>query len=295
MKLHLQKNFGIFDSVQKKNNKNVDNTVEEIVKNKPKEEIEIAKTNVKTEVIETDVINRYTNTYEGVQIKNESKCTITDEMLASSSESINKENILIYHTHTCESYTSSEKYQYTATGNFRTTDLNFSVAKVGSVLEEQLKVYKYNVVHDSTYHDYPTYTGSYDRSLTTVQNILKANENYDVIFDIHRDAIADSSYAPKVKIGDEYAAQLMFVIGTNGSGLDHDNWIENLKFAINVQKKADEMYPGLFKPIVVRNSRYNQHTGKASSIIEVGATGNTLDEANNSMKYLAKILSEVLR
>lgn len=52
---------------------------------------------------------------------------------------------------------------------------------------------------------------------------------------------------------------------------------------------------GLFKPIIVRNSRYNQHAGKASSIIEVGSTGNTLDEANNSMKYLAKVLSEVLK
>ena len=55
------------------------------------------------------------------------------------------------------------------------------------------------------------------------------------------------------------------------------------------------MYPGLFKPIVVRSSRYNQHLTKCSSIIEVGATGNTLDEANTSMKYLAKVLSEVIR
>ena len=128
-----------------------------------------------------------------------------------------------------------------------------------------------------------------------MQNLLKANSNTDVIFDIHRDAIGDSSYAPKVKIGDEYAAQLMFVIGTNESGLYHPNWIQNLKFAIKVQEKANELYPGLFKPIVVRSSRYNQHVSKCASIIEVGATGNTLEEANTSMKYLSKVLSEVLK
>ena len=85
----------------------------------------------------------------------------------------------------------------------------------------------------------------------------------------------------------------MFVIGTNGTGLEHPKWIENLKFAIMVQKKANEMYPGLFKPIILRDSRYNQHLGKCACIIEVGATGNTLDESNNSMKYLGKVLSEL--
>lgn len=128
-------------------------------------------------------------------------------------------------------------------GNFRTTNLNFSVAEVGEVFSSQLKAYGFNVNHNKTYHDYPAYNGSYDRSLTTIQNILKEQKDCDVIIDIHRDAIADSTYAPKVKIGDEYAAQLMFVIGTNGSELEHDNWIENLKFAIKVQKKANEMYP----------------------------------------------------
>jgi len=207
----------------------------------------------------------------------------------------NSLNVMIFHTHTCESYTSSEKYKYNQNGNFRTTDLNFTVSKVGDELTSQLKAYGLSVIHDKTYHDYPAYTGSYARSLTTVQNLLKANANTDIVFDIHRDAIGDSSYAPKVKIGDEYVSQLMFVIGTNASGLKHENWIQNLKFAVMVQQKANELYPGLFKPIVVRSSRYNQHLAKCSSIIEVGATGNTLDEANASMKYLAKVLSEVLK
>ena len=85
----------------------------------------------------------------------------------------------------------------------------------------------------------------------------------------------------------------MFVIGTNGGGLAHDNWTDNLKFAVKVQEKANELYPGLFRPILLTESRYNQHVAKAANIIEVGATGNTLEECLNSMKYLAKVMSEI--
>lgn len=74
---------------------------------------------------------------------------------------------------------------------------------------------------------------------------------------------------------------------------EHDNWQQNLKFAIKIQEKANQLYPGLFKPIILRNSRYNQQLAKGASIIEVGATGNTLDQCLVSMKYLAKVLSEL--
>ena len=87
----------------------------------------------------------------------------------------------------------------------------------------------------------------------------------------------------------------MFVIGTDGGGLEHPNWNQNLKFAIKVQEKANELYPGLFKPIILRNSRYNQHLTKAACIIEVGATGNTMEQCLGSMKYLAKVMSEVMK
>ena len=80
-----------------------------------------------------------------------------------------------------------------------------------------------------------------------------------------------------------------------GGGLEHDNWKSNLQFAIKIQETANELYPGLFKPIVLRNSRYNQHLGKAACIIEVGATGNTLDQCLNSMKYLSSVMNEALK
>lgn len=248
--------------------------------------------NGETQIVTQNPITENSNIeINGVKIKNETSYEISSDIMNQSID-INKNNAVIFHTHTCESYTPSENYQYDQTGNYRTTDLNYSVARVGDELEKDLNKYGFNVIHDKTYHDYPAYTGSYTRSKETVENILKSTPS-DIIIDLHRDAIGSkSNYDPSVKIGDETVARLMFVVGTNGGGLYHPQWQENLQFAINVQQKANEMYPGLFKPIIVRNSRYNQHLGKAACIIEVGATGNTLDQCLASMKYLAKVLSE---
>lgn len=300
LKLALTKELGVLNSIEKKyvSEELIELSNESSISSEDLEEQDRAKKvpiGVETEVLPSNVPTKYTNTHNSVQIKNESKYSLTEEMLDTKGVTVNNKNILIFHTHTCESYTPTETSKYNQTGNFRTTDLNFSVARVGTELEKKLKSYGYNVIHNTTYHDYPSYNGSYGNSLVTVQNLLKTNKDFDVVIDIHRDAIADSSYAPTVKIGDEYAAQLMFVIGSSGSGLEHDNWVQNLKFAIKVQEKANEMYPGLFKPIIVRNSRYNQNVSKAACIIEVGATGNTLEQSNNSMKYLAKVLSEVMK
>ena len=262
--------------------------------NLQEEVIEQAQTGLTTKVEESNVPNKFTNSYNGVEIKNETDYNLTEEMLKPDI-AINNKNVLIFHTHTCESYTPSENFQYQQTGTYRTTDFNYNVARVGLELKNQLNSYGYNVLQDKTYHDYPAYSGSYGRSLTTVQNLLTQNANTDVVLDLHRDAIGDYSYAPTVQIGEESVARLMFVIGTDGGGLEHENWNQNLKFAVKIQEKANELYPGLFKPIILRNSRYNQHLAKAASIIEVGATGNTMEQCLNSMKYLAKVMSEVMK
>ena len=290
---YLKKLLGVELSqleLEKKTMKNLEENTEVA-----KQEKEDAKTDVNTEVItEKPLANKFTNQYNDVKIKNETNYELTEDMLKPDID-IDTKNILIFHTHTCESYTASDKYQYEPTGTYRTTDLNYTVAKVGEELTDYLQKYGYNVTHDTTYHDYPAYTGSYNRSLSTVENLLKTNKS-DIIIDLHRDAIgSNSDYAPTVKIGEDKAAQLMFVIGSNGGGLWHPNWNQNLKFAIKVQNKAQEMYPDLFKPIILRNSRYNQHLGKAANIIEVGATGNTLEQCLTSMKYLSKVFSEVLK
>ena len=250
---------------------------------------------VKTEIVTPNPISENANVQYGkVKIKNQTTYNLTEDILKPDIKIDNK-NVVIFHTHSCESYTSSEKYQYTQTGNYRTIDKNYTVIRVGTELENYLKQYNINVIHDTSYHDYPSYTGSYTRSLQTVENILKTTSS-DIIIDLHRDAVGSRpDYAPTVKIGDDYAAQIMFVIGTNEGGLWHPNWQQNLKFAVKIQEKAEEMYPGLFKPIMLTKSRYNQHTGKYANIMEIGSTGNTLDQCLMSMKYLSAVMNEVLK
>ena len=299
LKMMLSMEMPMIDSIKKENlqmakeeNIKIEEKNDNIEEEPQVEKIEEVKTGIETEVLENNVPTKFTDEYNGVKIKNETDNKLTKEILTPN-VTVNMKNILIFHTHTCESYTPSEKYSYKQTGNFRTTDRNYSVVRAGRELENYLVPYGYNVIHDESYHDYPSYSGSYSSSLETVEKILKKNENYDIVLDLHRDAIGDNTYAPTVKIGDEYAAQLMFVIGSNGGVDEHKNWQENLKFAVKVQEKANELYPGLFKPIILRNSDYNQFVSKAASIIEVGATGNTLEQCLVSMKYLSKVIREL--
>ena len=174
--------------------------------------VELAETGITTEVVTNNPITEnYNAQYGNVKIRNQTDYELTQEMLTPDITIENK-NIIIFHTHSCESYTSSELYPYTPTGNFRTTDLNFTVTRVGTELTNQLQQYGYNVIHDTSYHDYPSYNGSYTNSLKTVESLLQSNPS-DIIIDLHRDAIGSrSDYAPTVKIGDEEAAQIMFVI-----------------------------------------------------------------------------------
>ena len=292
--------------MEKENQEEILEFEEEIEQEEIKEEKEESiENNVITNIdtsLPTEVISAnnkkdtFTNTYNSVKIKNESKYQLTDEMLIPNVELSNKKDKIIYHTHTCESYTPTENNNYVARGNFRTIDLNYSVVRVGTELANNLQARNFNVIHNTTYHDYPAYTGSYTRSLSTIKNILNENKNAEFVIDLHRDALgSDSSYAPSLKIGEEKVAQIMFVMGTDGGGLEHNDWLYNFKLAIKIQEKANEMYPGLFKPIILRDSRYNQHVTKGACIIEVGATGNTLEECNGSMKYLANVIAEVMK
>ena len=244
---------------------------------------------------EKNKVDKYNVVVGNVKIRNESKYTIDESILNFDLKFNNKKDIVIYHTHTCESYTASNKYNYVQTGNYRSTDLSYSVVRVGDVLEVYLNRLGYNITHDKTYHDYPAYNGSYNRALKTIEKVLKGNSS-EIVIDLHRDAIGNNSdYGPTIEIGGERVAQIMFVIGTDGGGLTHDKWKDNLKFAVELQAKAEEMYPGFIKPIIVRNARYNQHVRKGAIIVEVGATGNTLEEAEGAMKYFSIVLDEYLK
>ena len=71
------------------------------------------------------------------------------------------------------------------------------------------------------------------------------------------------------------AAQLTLVVGSDGSGLAHPDWMENLRLAVAIQEDVLSQYPTLMRPLLLRNSRYNQHATTGSLLVEVGAAGNS--------------------
>ena len=206
--------------------------------------------------------------------------------------------VLIVHTHGSEAYTMPPGEEYEESGESRTTDTAYNVVRVGDEIAAVLGEAGISVVHDRTLHDYPEYNGAYDRSLSSIEGYLEKYPSLSIVLDIHRDAIYDSQGNPyKVvsQVSEGRAAQMTFVIGTDGSGLPHENWRENLKLAAAVQNTLLEDYPTLMRPITVRNSRYNQHCTTGSLLVEVGAAGNSLDEALLSARLLAAGLAETLQ
>ena len=96
------------------------------------------------------------------------------------------------------------------------------------------------------------------------------------------------------KMDNKNIAKIMFVVGTNATGLKHDEWKENLKFALKLQQKLIGYNPNMVKPILVSKNRYNQHLTNSSLIIEIGGDGNLITESIESTKYIAKALNEVI-
>jgi len=205
--------------------------------------------------------------------------------------------ILIVHTHGSEAYTMPPGQEYEPSGESRTTDTSLNVVRVGDELAKTLEEAGLTVLHDPTLHDYPEYSGAYGRSLDAVNAYLAEYPTISFVLDVHRDAISDGDGTPyKVVSGVAglNAAQMSFVIGTDGGGLEHPDWRENLKLAAAIQQRLTADYPTLMRPITVRNSRYNQHTTPGSLLVEMGAAGNSLDEALLSARLLGNALAEVI-
>ncbi len=201
--------------------------------------------------------------------------------------------VLVVHTHTTECYDGDQMSGETE----RNTDETRNVIAVGNAICAVLEENGIKTVHDTTYHDYPSYQGAYTRALGTIENQLKSNQSIKIVLDVHRDAFIypDGS---KLRVACEQngiaTAQVMIVAGTDSMGLWHDNWRENLKFAAHIQNAAEIMYPGLMRPVNLRTERFNEHMTMGSLILEVGSNGNTLAEATEGGRCVARAIAAVL-
>lgn len=190
--------------------------------------------------------------------------------------------ILILHTHGSEAYSQSDGRSYEESDPYRTTDCNHNMVRVGEEMATVFRAHGLQVVHDTNLYDYPAYNGAYDRSKAAVEQWLKQYPTIKVVLDVHRDALVGNEgeiYKLVSEEAGEKVAQVMLVVGTDGSGAAHPRWRDNLAFGIKLQKNLVTGYSSLARPIVLRNSRYNQQLSPGYLLVEVGGHGNTLTEA----------------
>ncbi|MBO5477229.1 MAG: stage II sporulation protein P [Clostridia bacterium] len=206
-----------------------------------------------------------------------------------------KDEVLLYTTHTSESYANSEKYQFEYTSPRRTTDGRYNMLAISSTLASNLNNKGINTVCSLTPHDYGEYNSAYSNSRRTMEALINENSNISISIDVHRDAIEDLEFAPKTNLKGYDVASLMFVMGIGYDGEENPYYAENLKLALELQILANKVYPGLFRPMIIRNSIYNQDLKSNSFLVEVGASGNTIDEAEIATRCLANLLNLIFK
>lgn len=198
-------------------------------------------------------------------------------------------SVLIVHTHTSESYTPLPEDTYVETSAYRTLDPAYNVLSLGELITNRLEDAGIHVIHDTSFHDYPSYNGAYSDAAASTEEILEEHPNIQLVLDLHRDA-ADTPTGQMVtecSIGSETAAQLMMVVGTDAGGLENPDWQDNLSVALKLHAQLERVNPGICRPINFTYHRYNEHLGGHALLIEIGAAGNTLPQAKLAANALA--------
>ncbi|MDE5974578.1 MAG: stage II sporulation protein P [Eubacterium sp.] len=213
-------------------------------------------------------------------------------------QDISKPTILVYHSHTTESYTLIDAGYYTESLDLRSKDNAKNMVRVGDELVKYLELQGFNVIHDTDIHD-ENYSGAYDSSRKNIEKYLEEYPSIEITIDVHRDDITydnNTKVKPTATINGKKAARMMIIAGAEyGSIKNYPNWEYNLRFDLAVQNKVEEMYSGLMRPILFAERKYNMFETKNSFLLEVGTDGNTLDEACYSARLFATALGELLK
>lgn len=201
--------------------------------------------------------------------------------------------VLILHSHTTESFEQTAD-RYEESSAYRTLDPGHNMLALGELVAEILESAGIGVIHDTTLHDYPSYNGAYTHAAASTKAYLEEYPTIELILDLHRDA-ADTptgQMATSCTVSGEKAAQLMFVLGTD-KRLNHPDWEQNLSLALKLQVLLEKENPGICRDLTLSKNRYNQHLGAYALLIEIGAAGNTLEEAKIAARELAEAIAQL--
>lgn len=195
-----------------------------------------------------------------------------------------KPRVLIYSTHTDEGYSQPRDFS---------PDSDKNVIGVGELVAKELEeYYGISTIHDKTNHS-TFYQESYYRSRETVQKYADKYGSFDMVIDLHRDGIdkADKSVVT-TDLNGETVSKIMFVDTQNS-----ENFASTHAMNQRMYKNAQEIFPNFARGIRTAGrgkAKYNQHILANSTLIEVGAEKSTPQEAQNSAKYIARLIAEEL-
>ncbi len=253
--------------------------------------------------VEEHVLTGGTEITQHVRVKNASGvaydfAALLEEGLPFTPAADTAPQVLIVHTHATECYMAYYAGYYNDDDATRSTDAAVNMLAVGEAVAAQLRAQGIGVIHDTTLHDHPAYTGAYTRAETTIQSYLKKYPSIRVVLDIHRDAMLQSDQTkikPTVSVAGRKAAQVMAVIGgTNTAELPNAHCRENLRLALQFHRAMNTAYDGIMRPLYVVDARYNQGLLAGSMLLEIGTDANTLSEAVYSAQLVGKQLSGLL-
>ncbi len=194
--------------------------------------------------------------------------------------------VLILHAHGSECYADAENGEF-----YRSLAEEENMVSVGAYLGALLEAGGIRVLHDRTLHDQPSYNDAYVNARQSARAYLEEYPSIALVLDLHRDAAQDpaGNQLPKtVTLESGETAQLMLVVGTDAGGLNHPQWQENMALAVKLYAQLEKQAAGLCRPISFRTQRFNQDLSPGALLVEVGAAGNTLEQAMRGAEQLAQ-------
>ena len=215
------------------------------------------------------------------------------------SAAVGEVSVLILHTHATEGYSpDGATYYDPSTTLARADDPSQGVVAVGQVIADILNQNGIVTLHSTVLHDLESYKDSYSRSAQTIASYLEQYPSIRLVIDVHRDSImtsAEQLVRPVTLVDGEATAQVMCVVGSNASGAAYDDWQDNLSLAVRLRNALNADYGNLCRPVYIKKSTYNQQYAPASLLLEIGSSGNTLEEAKNAAELVAGKIVEMLK
>ena len=255
-----------------------------------------------TDDIKADTNDTDNEEYVNVYVGEENKPETNEEKEAKETNNIidssytndirvtkDKPQILIYHTHSSETYSDSPK------NNYHSTNIENSVMAVGSALTTEITDKGWGVVHSTKYNDL-SYNESYATSAKTIQSALSKYDSVKIAIDLHRDGLSLKDAQAKKTAHDKYTteingetvAKFFLVVGQRNQNVG-----ELKRQAEEITALAEKKYPGLVCPVVTKQyGRFNQYMSDNGLLIEIGNNATSTKEALATSKYVAEILDE---